>query len=430
MAPMSDADTPNPTGASPAPDDGVGDGPDASEAGAPAPADASASPPAPPAGVRWTATILAFGALGGSAVLTYQSMGQSVLPGCEPGAGTGCDAVLNSAWSSWFGLPVSAPAIVLYAVMLAATLFIGPGRSVTQRRWAWAVLWIGAVAAIGAAVWFSALQAVVIQAFCRYCTGVHAAGALLAVLVFAAAPRAQPTGPSKLSFAPLTLAGLVLLGALGLGQMGQAQAPVMEASVLEGRLAFRPDEVPTLGAPDAEVWMVYLFDYTCSHCRRMHPHLSDARQRYGDQLGIVLLPTPLGAECNPMVSSTPEPAEHACELATLALAVWHADPAQFSAFNAWMYQDESPPTPDEARARAIELVGEPALDEALAGGWPASHIEDSTTIYRHIVELTGRGAVPTLVVGSAIFGATPDAETLFEGLEEHTPLTPRPEAHP
>lgn len=424
--------------------------------------------PAPPAALTWAISLLALGAFAGSTALSYQSVGQPMLPGCGPESG--CNQVLASEWSRWFGVPVAAPAALLYAVMFFASFFLGPARAAGQRRLAWAVLWIGAITALGAAIWFTGVQLGAIEALCRYCMGVHVTGGVLALLVLFAAPRpsagaveaeaadanpseATPTptptpGPAPLrpfNPAALTLLGLIPLAVLGMGQFVQpapetplgrladhagaeaTSAPPLaegEVALLGGRLRFTPTDVPSLGSREAETWLVYLFDYTCSHCRNLHPQLTAAMERYDGRLGVIPLPVPLNADCNPLLENTNPAAEAACDLAMLAMAVWRADPDQFAAFDHWVFASDDPPSAEAARARAIELVGEQPLEEALDSGWPNDHVQSSISIYRHLGELTGRRAVPLMVVGDNWFPATRDAEALFYVLEEASDLEP------
>ena len=81
------------------------------------------------------ARVLLVAALILSIYLGWVSFGGSAAAGCGPDSG--CDKVLNSRWSKWFGIPVSVPAFFLYTLMLAALLRLTPNASPQQQRQAW-----------------------------------------------------------------------------------------------------------------------------------------------------------------------------------------------------------------------------------------------------------------------------------------------------
>ena len=60
---------------------------------------------------------------------------------------------------------------------------------------------------------------------------------------------------------------------------------------------------PVLGNPEAEHMVVEILDYTCPHCRKLHPFVQKALDRYGDQLGVVVFHLPLSRKCNPIIKA-------------------------------------------------------------------------------------------------------------------------------
>ena len=391
---------------------------------------------APAAGLRWTIRALALIALVGSVILSWEALQSGVLPGC--GGGSGCGEVLGSAWARWFGVPVAMPAALVYAVVLGAACNIGPGRPAAQRRFAWGVLGAGALAAIGAAVWFSAIQWLVIGAFCRYCAAVHVSGAALALVVGYAARQPGNVAVMMHQRALWMGAGLLPIAALIVGQLVQpapgadvrtvsdnrAEADGDRVSLLGGRLRLTPDTLPHLGDAGAEqpeaVYTAYLFDYTCPHCRNLHKYLDRARQRYGKQLVIIALPVPLDSDCNPHVNHTESRHEHACELATLALAVWRADRTKFEQYDTWLFQGDTP-EPEAARRRAEQLVGAEALQRAVDSGWAEQQITRNIRLDR----VLGGGVLPKLLTSTSIMSGQPSGpDALFRVLEDESDLNP------
>src|SRR5262252_6385242 len=64
--------------------------------------------------------LLLVGAMLISGYLAINSLSNGGIPGCGPGGG--CDEVLHSRWSRWFGIPVSIPAFLLDLALVLATL--------------------------------------------------------------------------------------------------------------------------------------------------------------------------------------------------------------------------------------------------------------------------------------------------------------------
>lgn len=149
---------------------------------------------------------------------------------------------------------------------------------------------------------------------------------------------------------------------------------------------------PMLGASDAPHVLVELFDYTCPHCRRMNEHLDVARQRYGSQLAVVVLPVPLDGECNRTVEHTSSRHAEACEIARLALAVWKVDPAVFPEYHRWLFEPAAGRTATEARRKAEALVDPVALSAQLHSQLVGKFIAKHVAIYQR----AGQGTLPKL----------------------------------
>ncbi len=193
-------------------------------------------------------------------------------------------------------------------------------------------------------------------------------------------------------------------------------------SVLNGAVQLAPHGQPIIGSPDAPVILIKSFDYTCPHCRTMHGLLEQARQRYGEQLAILPLACPLDADCNPYYDQTDARHEHACELARLALRVWHHDRGRFAEIHDWIFSHEQPPTPQEAIDFAATLI---PRDKAL-GRDPLIEQDIARRIRRGIdFQAIINVPLPGLVVGATIVAGRPQtAEELFEILERESALRP------
>ncbi len=170
---------------------------------------------------------------------------------------------------------------------------------------------------------------------------------------------------------------------------------------------------PILGSPAAEHIVVKLFDYTCGHCREMHGHLLAAREKFGDDFAVLMLPVPLNPDCNQHVVSRSETHADACQLAALALAVWQADASKFEEFDRWLFEPEHPPSGKEARAKAIRLVGEAGLENAL-GDW---RLSQRMVVGIELYKMAGAGPIPKILMPQTkLTGAVNDREETLETL--------------
>ena len=361
-------------------------------------------------------TVLSALGLALSGFLSWHSLKGGAMFGC--GGGSPCDDVLNSRWSSIAGvLPVSGLAAGAYLAMLVCSLSLGPAHAAPVRRLAWHALLVLAGAAAGSAVWFIAVQKWIVGAFCPYCMATHVTSLLLAGLViWRASPRsdddpldatstsAASSPPPLLRRLPAFAIGLALAGILAAAQVAFAPSNVSRGGESAGPLsAVDANAVPLIGSPDARSVVTLLFDYECPHCQQLHLMLGEAIRRYHGQLAFALCPTPLNRRCNPYIPRDADEFKDSCDLTRIALAVWLADRAAFTAFDDWMYSFDSgdrwhPRALDAARAKAIELVGRAKFDAAQADPWIDRYLQSSVRIYGATMQ-GGTGGVPKLVFG-------------------------------
>ncbi|MEK6237044.1 MAG: vitamin K epoxide reductase family protein, partial [Planctomycetales bacterium] len=433
--------------------------------------DRNAVAPASPSVVAlWGMRGIALAAASATIYLLTVSLMKSGRPlGC--GSGSGCAEVLVSRWSVVFGIPVSAPAALLYVSALAATFFISPGRSEKTRRIAWTALAGASGVIVAAAAWFIAIQALVLKAFCPWCMADHALGLSFAALVFWNLPvgktdpteagdadptEAGKTDPTKAGdadsrvpdrplFRPFDVArsaalGAVLFAAVPLAQTFMSyQSPKAARlppgknadtgpgsqrwiSVLGGKLQLAVHEEPLHGSPDAKHLLVLCFDYCCPHCRATHGYLKSGLKNHKRELAVVALPTPLNEACNPHWSYTSDRFKDSCELARLALAVWIADPDAFPGFDDWLYEPETPRSAADARREAERLVTAAALDKALADPSVDDRLLRNAGAFEQVQKMfpDHGGSLPViLAVNIGSFVGRPESEAaLFAKLKE------------
>ena len=250
--------------------------------------------------------------------------------GC--GASSGCQEVLNSRWSRWLGIPVSALALGVYGSMILASLVVNRTHADSQRRAAAATMIGGAFLAAGAAIWFVTLQWVVLRSVCAYCVAVHCCGLLAGSWAIL---HGRGLLPRKQRISAITVAlfsvGMLIAGQLlappttfrvNIADSGaqsadaqSATAPIASFRVPGGRFDMASGAVPTVGSPQATHYLVMLSDYACPYCRQMHRVLEKTLARYDGRIGLIVLPIPLDRKCNALLvqSEPPEPQDCAPE---------------------------------------------------------------------------------------------------------------------
>ena len=309
--------------------------------------------------------------------------------GCGPESG--CHVVLNSRWAYWFGIPVSGPALLVYAALLTGSLWLEPNTSARCRARAWRLLWPCAVAVLGAGLWFVSLQVFVLRTICPVLHGRshlrHGSGGTRPVEWRSGAAYTGKRARSRIwgelagKVIGLTGMAMIALAILAIGQTlhtpatylanpitagiqtNMPNAAVRQFQIHEGQFQFQLNEVPLIGKPEAEHVIVSLFDYTCHHCRQVHPLLLNAQRQFSNRLAIISLPMPLDSQCNPRIRRTQPPHTNACALARLGLTVWAADRTKLAAFDL-VFAPDSAPLPLAAEAYARDLVGSQAFARA------------------------------------------------------------------
>ncbi len=181
----------------------------------------------PSKGLSLLIGILGMIALGISTYLMYHWATKSSVAGCD-GSIFSCDHVLNSRYSQWMGIPVTALAAMTYICLLVSLGFAQFG-SISQKNISWSLV-VGCCLAAGlAAAWFIYLQYAVIGHWCKYCLMAHACGIVLALIVL----KTRPVGMKINGIAGgVAAAGLVVVS-LGQAFGEESVAPTYVVEIYE-----------------------------------------------------------------------------------------------------------------------------------------------------------------------------------------------------
>ncbi|MFN3167176.1 MAG: vitamin K epoxide reductase family protein [Phycisphaeraceae bacterium] len=346
--------------------------------------------------------LVALGAAAALAIAGYLSV-QSLTGGAVAGCGgeAGCGAVLASPWSRAGPVPVSVLGALVYLGVL-----VGVGlrwRAQAQGRSSKlgdALLIAAAPALLVAAGWFTYIQFAVVGDICAYCMAEHGLGVALALLIRAdvvAKPAVRP-GPF-IALGVTAVAGLIAVQQFApsldvqttenffVDRDGDTTTPDGDrhVSMFGGDLQFVLQDTPHLGDPQAEQVVGLVFDYGCLHCRALHKLLEEGIKQDPRRFVVVPLPITLQPKHNPYAQSDNAAFDDSHERATLALAVAAIDRGKWERFDRWLWSPASPTgfprSAEDARAKAVELVGEDALQAQLTGDAIEQH---RATVNRNI----------------------------------------------
>jgi uncharacterized membrane protein/protein-disulfide isomerase len=203
-----------------------------------------------------------------------------------------------------------------------------------------------------------------------------------------------------------------------------------EVKFLNGRMKINMYNEAVIGSPEAPYVIVELMDYTCPHCREMHKNIKRAKDRYGSQLAVVVMPVPLEMECNKMVGQTDPLHRGACRMSRLALGVAKLDPDAFSDFHNWLLADEkNPPSGVQTLNRAWQVVDQKDLSKLVNNEEIKKRITQYINLYTALSKLYSTKekpfGLPVQIVGdTALTGKFESPEAMFEAWEKALDIKP------
>ena len=359
--------------------------------------------------------------------LAYQTLFEGAgLPGCGPSSG--CDKVLSSPWAKWLGIPVSLPGLGLYLVFFTGTFFLNTEDGKLSVRMC-DVLVSCSFLILGGALWFTAVQAIVLNSLCPFCCVAHglasmgAAGWLwqfkrlewldgrvnvrmwgyLAILMVGLVATiqmffpSQPSSPKIVHFDGVksvrAKGGAIATNVLNL--KGKFEVP--GTGVL-----LDLSHLPVMGDRRAKHLMGLLFDYTCHDCRKQHSWIRRTIDIYDGELACVLMPMPLDAKCNPVVEETYRDHIDACEYAKICLAIHFVAPEKYNAFDRWLFEEhEVKKDLSEVRKYAENLVGGKALDVALGSEELRKQLDLNIRVY-DLSSQKGNSGIPQVIIKNEV----------------------------
>ena len=346
-------------------------------------------------------------ALSISLYLAWNSLTGSAIAGCAD-AGTGCQSVLSSKWAYILGMPVSLTGFPVYGALLLLSLTSSP-----RPRFLIDAL---SLLVMGAALWFAAVQIVILQAFCPWCCTTHAF-AVSGTFLLALSRRRVPSSARPLlagSLALPALGAMITLQAMGtspdqsqrvsLGTAGVEQGENHLLILHGGEFVLDPAELPVLGSPRGRHAVVALGDYTCGFCRKLHGQLQQTVSAYPEgELCVIELPVARDAK--------------AAEIQKLMLSLWKSHPTARATLDQEIYARRISIDPGAIREAAHALLGEEAVTSSLLehGSWAEEQIALASRVLDANTRITGKSHLPQLIVGDEVnIGASRELSTYVD----------------
>ncbi|MBO4268304.1 MAG: thioredoxin domain-containing protein, partial [Bacteroidaceae bacterium] len=265
----------------------------------------------------------------------------------------------------------------------------------------------GAIA--GSAVWFIGLQHYIIHAFCPYCMTAHILGIILAILCIVFCSR-RKAGKRVLHI----LLGVMTAALVAAVQLLTTPRSLAERGFIEEQLQLPdPSEMPVTGNPDAKHKITLLFDWQCSHCRKLHLMLQETASLMNDSVAFVCCPVALSQECNPYIPPGPDSFQGSCDLLRIGMALWNTDREAFRQYEEWYFSADPkkgwyPPSPEQAMRKAAALTGDSRMESALESDSIDIYISLITELFGR-TSISGLGAIPRLIYNGQVM--IPDADT-------------------
>jgi uncharacterized membrane protein len=408
-----------------------------------------------------------------SGALAWKGRGRGSLPGC--GNGSPCAALTTGRWSRVGSVRVVNLGVIVYFCMFATGMWRFIVGTIQASPVAIDVLAAASAIAVGSALWFILLQGAIARLWCPWCTLTHVlafAGGVIALRSVgidqsAALPIAigttavvalvlgqivlkpklyavvhdvprhtqaaaeNPPGPAASAAPPAKLelpeeptvpaspaeqpAGASSTGATPVAPTAQSRPETF----VNGRVALDANNWPVLGPLTARHLVVDLFDYTCDQCRSLHGHLLRVRERYPDDIAVIMVPVPQDVRCNRFLKRQNPHHVNACDYAMYALAVWLTEAEKFSEYDRWLFEPAHVPGLEEARAMAETMVGPDRFAQTLATASVDRRVREAIDFYMS----AGAGPLPQLLLrNAALLGQVPSFEIVCDVLERQLGL--------
>jgi thiol-disulfide isomerase/thioredoxin len=198
--------------------------------------------------------------------------------------------------------------------------------------------------------------------------------------------------------------------------------------LLGGKLTLNTYQHPIIGSPEAPHVVVEMVSYDCPHCRKLHPLLHKALERYGDQLAVVVMPFPFDTTCNKRW--TGENHVGACGTVRRACGVARLNPRAFVKFHDFLMSGgDEPPTMERIVPKANGLVNRDQLRQLIGSPEITKQIDGYMDLFYQLASQSRDPKTfgfPIQIVGDHVMSASVEKpEDLYKAWEENLGVKPK-----
>lgn len=199
---------------------------------------------------------------------------------------------------------------------------------------------------------------------------------------------------------------------------------------LGGKLSLDVYKHPIIGNPEAPHIAIEMVSYDCPHCRKMFPMIQHALDRYGDQVAVLVMMSPLDKECNKLVTDPAASHQGACTIAKLAIGIAKVNPTAFATFHDFLMANaDKPPTVETAIPRAYLIADRDQLREFTHSSEADKQIDGYVDLYTQLQKMNASNknfGLPIQILGDYVMSGSVEHEAdLFKAWEEHLGVKPK-----
>jgi uncharacterized membrane protein/protein-disulfide isomerase len=199
--------------------------------------------------------------------------------------------------------------------------------------------------------------------------------------------------------------------------------------LLNGKLTLNVYDHPVIGSPEAPHIVVEMISYDCPHCRKMYTTMQHARERYGDQVALLVMIVPLDQSCNKLITDPAASHQGACDTAKRAIGISRLNPGAFEQFHDFlMTGKDHPPAADATIPRSYVLAERDSLREVMRSEPLAKQLQSYIDLFAELQkQSTSKNfGLPVQILGDQLMtGSVEKEEDVFKAWEKDLGVKPK-----
>lgn len=279
---------------------------------------------------HWVLALSAIGFLDSIWLLILHRSEGLLQRACGTGDRLNCDALYQTEYSEWFGLPAAAFSALFFAWMFAIAIAAWRTKGMEIRTRLESYLALFSSFGLGVALYMAYIATIVLDTFCPYCMVLWVVLALLFAITWKGLKDFNLSDAWKYTWRKKWFwAGL--LASAGFLIHTHFDKSDMHGKLSGAKTTIVGEEARSLGPKDAPVTIAIYTDFECPWCRVGSEVLSELHREMPNEVRVVFKFYPLDMSCNPSMKRPMH--RHAC---TAAIAAYCASvEGKF-----WEYHDD------------------------------------------------------------------------------------------